>query len=362
MLRKITTSLLVLIVIVGMAVAAEVKWGGYLRDDITVTDRHLGAVVGNYLGNYLRLRVDLKAYMNEHASLTATPEFTYLSGDRLLDPYTGLPLPSDHEVGLNRAQLDLWWERLQITLGKQRLQLSTAYFFSSLDIFNPADYTEPTVEREGVTAARMTAYWSGFSGERLIFVPKENWSSSPKAARTFVKVGGFEMGATYLEPGYDVIKTAGIDLAGPLGQLGVYLEAAGDVDNPEHRLDPRATLGLNWGWRGGPNFTLEYYHDERGATSMADYNYKNLFRGRQFTLGRDFAGETLMWQVHPLWVVGLASLVSLEDRSFFLNPSATWSLLDNVDLKLESDFYDGVKYSEFYFHNTLYRLQMMAYF
>ena len=138
-----------LIVFAGMASAVEISWGGYLRDDITVTDRHLGAVVGNYLGNYLRLRVDLKAYMNEHASLTATPEFTYLSGDRLLDPYTGLPLASDHDVGLNRAQLDLWWERLQITLGKQRLQLSNAYFFSSLDVFNPANYTEPTVGTRG---------------------------------------------------------------------------------------------------------------------------------------------------------------------------------------------------------------------
>ena len=120
--------------------------------------------------------------------------------------------------------------------------------------------------------------------------------------------------------------------------------------------------GVNWGWRNGPNFTVEYYHDQRGATNIADYNFKQLARGQQFTLGRDFAGETLLWQVHPLWVVGLASLVSLDDRSFFLNPNATWSLLDNVDVKLESDFYDGVKYSEFYFHNTLYRLQMMGYF
>ncbi len=235
----------------GMVLAAEINWSGYLRDDITVTDRHLGAIVGNYLGNYLRLRVDLKAYMNKHASLTATPEFTYLSGDRLLDPYTGLPLASDHDVGLNRAQLDLWWERLQITLGKQRLQLSNSYFFSSLDVFNPANYTEPTVEREGVTAARMTGYWSGFSGERLIFVPRQNWVDSPKAARTFVKVDNFEMGATYLEPGYDAVKTTGIDLAGPIGELGLYLEAAGDVDSPEHRLGPRATLGVNWGWRNG---------------------------------------------------------------------------------------------------------------
>jgi hypothetical protein len=345
-----------------MAAAGEVNWGGYVRDDITVTDHHLGAVVGNYLGNYLRLRVDLKAYMSKHASITATPEFTYLSGDRLLNPLSGTPLPTDHDVGLNRAQLDLWWERLQITLGKQRLQLSTAYFFSSLDIFNPADYTEPTSEREGVTAARMTAYWSGFSGERLIFVPKEKWADSPKAARTFVKVGGFEVGATYLEPGYDVIKTAGIDLAGPLGELGLYLEAAGDVDSPQRRINPRVTAGLNWGWRGGPNFTVEYYHDQRGATRITDYNLKPLINGRQFTLGRDFAGETLLWQVHPLWTVGLASLVSITDQSFFLNPNATWSVLDNVDLKLESDFYHGITGSEFYYHNTLYRVQVMGYF
>lgn len=127
--------------------AADLSWGGYLRDDVTVVDRHLPAATDDYLGNYLRLRLDLKAYLGEHASLTATPEFVYLSGERLFDRYTGQPLGTDHEVGLNRAQVDLSWERLQVTLGKQRLQLSNSTFFSSLDVFNPADYTEPKSER-----------------------------------------------------------------------------------------------------------------------------------------------------------------------------------------------------------------------
>lgn len=351
-----------LLVLAVGAFTADLSWGGYLRDDVTIIDRHLPAMTDDYLGNYLRLRLDVRAYLDEHASLTATPEFVYLSGERLFDRYTGQPLGIDHEVGLNRAQVDLSWERLQITLGKQRLQLSNSAFFSSLDVFNPADYTEPKSERAGVTSTRMTAYWSGFSGERLVFVPKGTWENSPKAARTFMKVGDMEMGVTYLEPASSYIKTVGLDLTGPIDQIGIYMEVACDVDSPAHKLFPRGTLGINWGWRGGPNITLEYYHDERGATSKSAYDYKGYSRGLHPTLGRDLVGEALTFQVHPLWTLGLASLVNVNDNSYYVNPSITWNLLDNVDLKLESDHFDGVTLSEFYFQNTIYRLQMMAWF
>lgn len=177
-----------------------------------------------------------------------------------------------------------------------------------------------------------------------------------------MKVGDMEMGVTYLEPGSAYTKTVGLDLTGPIDQLGLYLEAAGDFDSPTHSLSPRGTLGLNWGWRGGPNITLEYYHDERGATRMEDYDYKGYSGGLHPTLGRDLVGEALTFQVHPLWTLGLASLVNVYDRSYYIIPSVTWNLLDNVDLKLESDYFDGVRLSEFYFQNTIYRLQMMAWF
>ncbi|MGD8720091.1 MAG: hypothetical protein PVH29_14885 [Candidatus Zixiibacteriota bacterium] len=356
----VTTALLTALSSAGNA--AELAWSGYFRNDVTVTERRFGLVTGTRLGNYLRLRLDLDASLNDHVSAMVTPEFVYLSGDKARDPYLGAPLDRDYDVGLNRAQVDFFWDRLQLTLGKQRLDLSTAYFYSPLDVFNPVDFTEPTTERDGVTGGRATVYFSGFAGGRLIMVPEDRWDESPKAARAFATVGDFDFGATYLEPGYDYVHTVGLDFSGSVGDLGIYGEAAADVHGTAGEAGARGTLGLNYGWRKGPNVSLEYYRDQRGAADTAAYDLKDYFLGRRLTLGRDVAGAVITYYPHPLWLAGAAAAVNVHDGSYYVNPSLTWSAFEDVDLKLESDYFGGEPQSEFYYQHPIYRFQVMAYF
>ncbi len=341
---------------------AQLAWSGYLRDDVTVADRRFGLVTGTRLGNYLRLRLDLDATLNDHVSVTATPQFIYLSGDRTRDPFLGEPLDKNYDVGLSRAQVDFFWDRLQLTLGKQRLDLSTAYFYSPLDIFNPVDYTEPKSEREGVTSGRATVYFTGFAGARLLMVPEDRWDESPKAGRLFATVGDFDVGASYLEPGYDRVHTVGLDFAGSVRDLGIYGEAAADVHGTDGEPGARVTLGLNYGWRKGPNITVEYYRDQRGATDEADYDLKDYFLGRRLSLGRDMAGTVITYFPHPMWLVGFAAMANVHDGSYYLNPSITWSAFEDVDLKLETDYFGGKPQTEFYYQHPIYRFQVMAYF
>jgi hypothetical protein len=361
-LNKTVATFLALASIAPAARAADLTWGGYLRDDVTVSDRRFGLVTGSRLGNYLRLRLDLDATLNDHVSATATPEFVYLSGDRTRAPYFGEPLDKDYDVGLNRAQVDFFWDKLQLTLGKQRLDLSTAYFYSPLDVFNPVDYTEPKSEREGVMSGRATVYFTGFAGVRLLMVPEDRWDESPKAGRLFATVGEFDLGASYLEPGYGRVHTVGLDFAGAVGDLGIYGEAANDVHGTDDDFQPRATLGLNYGWRKGPNVTVEYYRDQRGATDVSDYDLKDYFLGRRITLGRDMAGTVITYYPHPMWLAGFAAMANVHDRSYYLNPSVTWSAFEDVDLKLEADYFGGDPQSEFYYQHPIYRFQVMAYF
>jgi hypothetical protein len=342
--------------------AAELEWGGYLRDDFTITDRRYGAVTGTRLGNYLRLRLDLDAYVTDNVSVTATPQFIYLAGDRALDPYLGTPLDSEYEVNLSRAQVDFFWDRLQITLGKQRLKLSTAYFYSPLDVFNPPDYTEPKSERDGVLSARATIYFAGFSGVRLIFQPEDTWHVSPKAGRLFMTVWNFDLGASYIEPGYDKTKTVGFDFAGSIRDVGLYGELAFDAHSPTGRQYPRGTVGLNYGWRDGPNFTLEYYRDQRGVTDPKSYDIIDYIEGKCITLGRDMAGGYVTYYPHPLWLLSCAAMVNVHDDSYYLNPSLTWSVYEDVELKVETDYFGGPEISEFYIQHPIYRVQVMGYF
>lgn len=55
-------------------------------------------------------------------------------------------------------------------------------------------------------------------------------------------------------------------------------------------------------------------------------------------------------------------MANLHDRSFYLNPSVTWSVFEDVDVKLEADYFGGKPQTEFYYQHSIYRFQVIAYF
>jgi hypothetical protein len=367
--RVTMRSVLVLLVVsVPFAASAfDVEWSGYLRDDITVYNIREGFGLideGYRMGNYLRLRVDMDATVNDSVYVSATPQFTYLSGIYTEDFNTGMPI-DEFEVGLARAQADYFSDHLQLTLGKQRLKISQALFFSPLDVFNPVDITEPTSERDGVLAGRATVYAFGNSGARLIYVPEEQWDVSPKALKIFTTVWNLDLGLSYVEPGWYDIGMVGFDCNGSAGDFGFYGEAVYEVRNDvegTERGNFRAAAGGSYGWEDGPSFFVEYYRDERGATGPSDYDLGEILQGHRFTLARDYAGGMVTYSPRPLLMAAFTGLVNVNDESYYLNPSLTWNPLDGVDLILDANYFGGDETSEFYYYPPFYRLQIFAYF
>lgn len=74
------------------------------------------------------------------------------------------------------------------------------------------------------------------------------------------------------------------------------------------------------------------------------------------------AGLVATYYPHPMWLLGVAAMANLHDRSFYLNPSVTWSVFEDVDVKLEADYFGGKPETEFYYQHPVYRFQVMAYF
>ncbi|MCP4228940.1 MAG: hypothetical protein GY771_02170 [bacterium] len=349
------------------AAAINVEWSGYLRDDLAVYNvrEGFGLVDEGYrMGNYLRLRIDMDATVNDNVYVSATPQFTYLSGIYAEDFNTGLPI-DEFEVGLTRAQADYFSDHFQLTLGKQRLKISQALFFSPLDIFNPVDFTEPTTERDGVLAGRATIYAVGNTGARFIYIPEEQWNVSPKAVKLFTTIWNFDLGLSYIETGWYDISMAGFDFNGSAGDFGFYGEAVYELRNEVEGIEDgnfRAAVGGSYGWENGPSFFVEYYRDERGAVDPLEYDLNELFLGHRFTLGRDYAGGMVTYSPHPLFLTAFTGLVNANDESYYLNPSVTWNALESVDLILDANYFDGGTMSEYYYYPPFYRLQVFAYF
>jgi hypothetical protein len=306
----------------------------------------------------------MDAAVNDSVYVSATPQFTYLSGIYTEDFNTGLPI-NEFDVSLARAQVDYFSDHLQLTLGKQRLKISQALFFSPLDIFNPVDFTETSGERDGVLAGRVTVYAFGNTGARFIYVPEEQWNVSPKAAKLFTTIWNFDLGLSYVEPGWYDIGMVGFDCNGSAGDFGFYGEAVYEVRNKVEGIERgnfRAAVGGSYGWENGPSFFVEYYRDERGAADPLQYDLSELLFGHRFTLGRDYAGGMVTYSPHPLILASFTGLANLNDESYYLNPSVTWNALEGVDLMLDANYFGGDELSEYYYYPPFYRAQVFAYF
>ena len=83
---------------------------------------------------------------------------------------------------------------------------------------------------------------------------------------------------------------------------------------------------------------VEVQYDEFGASRAADLlptaASAPAARGELSVLGRSGLMVSATWQVHPLTSMSLLSLVNLQDGSTLVSPGLTWSLADEVSLRL----------------------------
>jgi len=244
--------------------------------------------------------------------------------------------------GLDRLNVSIQaGQQARITVGRQPISWATTLYFTPADPFVPFDPADPFREyRAGVDAIRGTVFTGPFSEVDLVVRPApdpsggESWTALLRGQRLF---GGWEVSAW----GGMLHDDAAGAVAGT-GSLGEWgLRGEGSLRSSDSGTVLRAALGLD------RRFDLmdrdfraivEIQHDEFGAVRAADLLDTALSlpaaRGELSVLGQDALAANVSWQVHPLASVSLLSLVSLRDGSSLVSPGVTWSLADEVSLRL----------------------------
>ena len=275
-------------------------------------------------------------------------------------------------LGIDRLQVHLTWGACDLTLGRQAINFSQAWFFNPLDIFLPFD--PAAIERDykpGVDALRADITLGDFSalslvaapGRELYFCPRltgtqvrardwveERWWGAALIGRLRTTVSGWDL--AFMGGKVAGGTLAGLGLAGEGLGLGMHAEASAIRAIHERRLVfthpacPQApwcadlvedhlsvVLGLTRRFEGGVYLNLEYFHNGAGAEG------KNLstalarqLAGQALALSRRLVGLQITWEVHPLVNANLVLIRSLSDVSTLVNPGGTISLADEVEL------------------------------
>jgi hypothetical protein len=286
--------------------------------------------------------------------------------------------------------------RGDLTVGRQAVTFGKAYFWNPLDVFSPFDPRQFDRDyKTGVDAARLdipVGPLSGLTfvaaaGDTLLFDrrPDEawraSWFGSALIGRAYATLGGFDWalqgGKVY--GGYQV----GAGASGEIGPLeiraeGVRFTAGGETPLPwpleGTMLEDHQAAVVGAGRWFANTFYLQAEYLYNGLGDPDDYN-ASLVRfaaGHTFHLGRHVVGTIAGYDFLPILKGSLASIVSLSDGSFQVQPGLIWSVSDDSELlagalfnfgeKAEPDGLDPGIRSEFGVFPDVYYLQFKIYF
>lgn len=232
-------------------------------------------------------------------------------------------------------------ERTRITLGRQSISWATTLYFTPADPFVPFDPADPFREyRAGVDAVRGVFFAGPFSEVDAVVRPAtaaeggDTWTALVRGQHL---LRGWEVSAWV-----GLLHDAGagaLAASGAVGELGIRAEA-GLRDSDDGTVF-RGAAGLErlWMLRERDFRTiLELQYDEFGAARASELlptaASAPAARGELSVLGRSGLMASATWQAHPLTSVSLLSLVNLQDGSALISPGLTWSLADEISLRL----------------------------
>ncbi len=253
-------------------------------------------------------------------------------------------------VLFDRAWLEYDNQKIRVRLGRQRINWGINTVWNPNDIFNQYNYFDfDYEERPGVDAAAFQWYITPRSSLELAYSPDLDDTQKSIGGllyKTNVKGYDLQVLQAYFQGDY----VAGAGWAGSIGNVGFKGEVSTFVPIDEidsTRQDNTViSAGLDYSLPVGLYMQVGYLYNQRGNSnnsilgsgllSNQTLTAKNLFPYQHTTfVGFNFA-------VTPLLSADLSTMTTLDFKNFFLIPSLSYSLAENLDLLLLAQVFWGV--------------------
>jgi hypothetical protein len=346
------------------AAAFESSLGGYAKT--------LGSLGGaapadeTVWASVSRLRLDARGGWRGVAELSVVNDTEFLAGSRLSSPEFAAA-----GLGGGAYWRDLDWEVVKrpeargrtrlhratlavteplggttATVGRQRVAWGTGRLWNPTDVLNP--YAPTAIERDerpGVDAVLLSRPLGRLG--RIQAVHARYAAGRSTLGRVGFHLAGTDVAAMGGDSRGRMI--AGAEFATQALGAGIRGEAAWLPRDGGQPAEFRAVLSADRLIRGPGNLTVlvEAFHDSSGETDPARYDARLAASGRRFSLGRDYLGATLGYDLTPLLRAELLSIANLYDGSAFLDARLAWSARENVELVWGGNIPAGPAASEY---------------
>jgi len=245
-----------------------------------------------------------------------------------------------------RAYLSFENEKIKFILGRQRIALGNAFFYSPLDIFNPQNpiSLEPE-ERLGVDGASLE--FNLAPNRDLIFGYGLGEVIDESRFALYYKflVNSYDIGVLSARIYQDWV--FGASFFGYIKEGGFYGEATYTLPEPGENYF-RATIGYQYAFSNSWILILEYYHNDGVLQSTPeDMELLLLNQDGLITMNRNFLGVSAGAEITPLLRFNSGIIYDIDGSSFFIAPSIIYSAPYSITLQAGMQLFAGDGEGEF---------------
>lgn len=258
-----------------------------------------------------------------------------------------------YEHRLYRAMMGYEYEDLELWVGRKQIPWGVGHFFTPTDVFNPFNPTQLELdERQGVDAIDMKH--KNIQGNQFEFVytpPGKRLHPQRIMARVSRDIRDYEVGILGGRVRRDY--ALGMDVQGNLKEMAIrgeflYKEANFEKDFIQF------TLNADYNFPHNIYTLLEYHFNGQGRRSPDDYQRDRSVRGDILSLGRNYLGFVLGYDLHPLVRIENRTLWNMDDLSLFFRPELQYEIKRDLLLSAGSQFFVGQSVDEYGSPENLY--------
>lgn len=252
----------------------------------------------------------------------------------------------------DRAYLDWVSGNWQIRLGRQRINWGVNLVWNPNDVFNSFSYFDfDYEERPGTDALRIQYYTGMTSSAELVYQLGENANDMALAGLyrfsqwdyDFQFIGGW-VGTDYM---------LGAGWAGDIKGAGFRGEITHFKPRQEDSGSETATvasISADYTFPGSLYIHSGILYNSHGTTGKAgglDPFFNNKLSAKYLSLARYSLFGQCSYPVTPLLSVDLSSILNPNDGSWYIGPTASYSLQNNLELMATGQLFFGEEGSEF---------------
>ncbi len=305
--------------------------------------------------NLLHNRLNFKFYPNKNLTLALEIRNRFITGDRLKmgNFFTGFfdkdPGVADMSWNLleeqsfllnttvDRLWADLRLNKVQLTLGRQRINWGQALVWNPNDIFNAYSFFDfDYVERPGSDALRIQYYPTFSSTLELAMKANREGEVTAAGLYRFNRHGYDIQFLAGVADGHDLV--AGAGWSGHLGSLafrgeGSWFDTFRGAGNRKATLLLTAGLDKSFKNNSLAQLQLMYCNNPFDLDDLTNLYY-NLLSTRDLAYSRFSAFGQYVWKVTPLLNLSLSGMWFPDLDGWFAGPSLDYSLGENLDFSL----------------------------